>query len=99
MSWKWKNSRENRQFYEQLVSDELDRLYRTAWRLTGSTVEAEDLTQEVFLKAWRSIDKLRRVAAVRPWLFRVLRTTWIDKLRKSGRRPQLVALDEPPEEV
>lgn len=97
--WERKTRRENRQFYEQLVAEEVDALHRTAYRLCGNVSEAEDLTQEVFLKTWRAIDKLRRAPTVRPWLYRVLRTTWIDKLRKDGRQPRLVSLEEPPEDV
>lgn len=98
MIWKPKhNRREERELFHRLVEEEIDAIHRTAYRLSRNTAEAEDLTQEVFLKAWRSIDTLRSRETIRPWLFRVLRNAWIDRVRKNGRQPQLVALEEPPE--
>lgn len=88
-------ARQNRQFFHQLVEAEIDALYRTAWRLSGDHSEAEELVQEVFLKAWKSVGQLRGMEHPRAWVFRVLRTTWIDRLRKKSRRPQLVELEEP----
>lgn len=98
----WKRSgtdRQDRQFFHQLVEAEIDALHRTAWRLSGDDSEAEELVQEVFLKAWKSIGQLSRMEHPRAWIFRVLRTTWIDRLRKKSRRPQLVELEEATEAV
>jgi RNA polymerase sigma-70 factor, ECF subfamily len=98
MIWKRQRGRRaDRELFDRLVAEEIDAIHRTARRLSGNASEAEDLTQEVFLKAWLAIGELHHRAELRPWLFRVLRNAWIDRLRKSSRQPHLVALDEPPE--
>ena len=65
-------------------------LYRTAFRLTGNKAKAEDLVQETYLRAWRSLSQLHGVSGVQPWMFRILRTVFIDQLRRASRRPKLV---------
>lgn len=52
------NSVDNSQVFEHIVRPHFDRLYRLAWRLTGSKVEAEDLFQELLIKAFRRPDDL-----------------------------------------
>jgi RNA polymerase sigma-70 factor, ECF subfamily len=65
-------------------------LYRTALRLTDNKVQAEDLVQETYLRAWRSLSQLHGPSGVRPWMFRILRTVFIDRLRRESKRPKLV---------
>jgi RNA polymerase sigma-70 factor (ECF subfamily) len=65
-------------------------LYRTAFRLTGNKAQAEDLVQETYLRAWRSLSQLHGVSGVQPWMFRILRTVFIDQLRRASSRPKLV---------
>ena len=65
-------------------------LYRTAFRLTGNKAQAEDLVQETYLRAWRSVSQLRELSGVRPWMFRILQTVFIDQLRRASIRPKLV---------
>jgi RNA polymerase sigma-70 factor (ECF subfamily) len=65
-------------------------LYRTAFRLTGNKARAEDLIQETYLRAWRSLSQLHDLSGVQPWMFRILRAVFIDQLRKESSRPKLV---------
>src|SRR5260370_18705518 len=65
-------------------------LYRTAFRLTGNKAQAEDLVQETYLRAWRSLSQLHGLSGVQPWTFRILRTVFIDQLRRASSRPKLV---------
>jgi RNA polymerase sigma-70 factor, ECF subfamily len=67
-----------------------DALYRTAFRLTGNKARAEDLVQETYLRAWRSLSQLHSIAGVQPWMFRILRTAFIDQLRRESSRPKLI---------
>jgi RNA polymerase sigma-70 factor, ECF subfamily len=72
------------------VDEHLPRVYRFALRLTGSRQEAEDLTQDTFLQAWRRRGRLRDADAARVWLFTIARNLWTDRLRRKGRRPAAV---------
>jgi RNA polymerase sigma-70 factor (ECF subfamily) len=72
--------------FEALTLPHAAALYRTAYHLTGSAVEAEDLTQETYLRAFRSFAGFRD-GDVRAWLFAILRHAFIDDYRKRGRSP------------
>ena len=48
-------------------------LYRYAYWLSGDSALAQDLVQETFLRAWRSLDALRETVAAKAWLTTILR--------------------------
>jgi len=64
-----------------------DRIYRYVLHLVRDAAEAEDLTQETFLRAHRSREQLRDRAAVCSWLYRIATRVCLDRLRR--RRPQI----------
>jgi RNA polymerase sigma-70 factor, ECF subfamily len=55
--------------------------------IVRSGTEAEDLLQEVLVKAHQSLDQLQVQAALSTWLFRIATHVSVDHLRKRGRRP------------
>lgn len=59
--------------YEALVRAHSGDLYRHAFWLCGQDALAQDLVQETFLRAWRSLDALRDDAAAKAWLTTILR--------------------------
>jgi len=61
-------------------------IFRYADRLLGSRAEAEDVTQEVFLKALSRVDQYDGRAPVASWLFAIAANACRDRLRRSGRR-------------
>ncbi|MCD6301895.1 MAG: sigma-70 family RNA polymerase sigma factor [Anaerolineae bacterium] len=67
------------------------RVLRTAHGIVGSSDEAEDIAQEVFVKAWQAIDTFRPGGSLASWLYRITTNAAIDATRR--RRPQ-VALDD-----
>jgi RNA polymerase sigma-70 factor, ECF subfamily len=71
---------------QNLLQEYVPRLYRFALRLTRDSHAAEDLTQETFLRAWRSHGRLRDPGAVRGWLFRIAANLWRDQLRRGKLR-------------
>ena len=83
-------------FDEMLTQKET--VFRICLGFSKNTQDAEDLTQEVYLKAWRKMDTLKDAGAVRAWLFRVARNTCIDHINKMRLRRlfQLFPGDEPP---
>jgi RNA polymerase sigma-70 factor (ECF subfamily) len=67
-----------------------DRIYRYVLSLVKNPAEAEDLTQDTFLRAHRHGDSLRNPEAVRGWLYRIATHLCLDRLRQ---RKPLVSLD------
>lgn len=61
---------------------------------TSNEGDAEDLGQEIFLKAFRNLSSLRNTARFGPWLMRITRTRLIDYYRSKGRRPRIVEIEE-----
>lgn len=72
--------------FEALALPHAAALYRTAYYLTTNRVEAEDLTQETYLRAYRGFDGFRG-GDPRAWLFTILRHAFIDECRRRGRSP------------
>lgn len=76
--------------FEEMVTAHLDALYRTGLRLTGRPQDAEDLVQETYLRAWRSLHTYRPGTNPKAWLFRILHNARIDQYRASTRAVQTV---------
>ena len=64
--------------------------FRTAYLLTGSAADAEDATQDAFVKAWRALGRFRTGSPFRPWLLRIVANEAHNRRRSSGRRANLV---------
>lgn len=71
--------------FERVVRPHLDRLYRLAWRLTGSKPEAEDLFQEVLLRAFAGLDDLVAIDEPGSWLAKIMYNLFIDDKRRFAR--------------
>jgi RNA polymerase sigma-70 factor (ECF subfamily) len=68
-------------------------LYRLAYHLTGNADEAEDLTQETYLRAYRGFAGFRG-GDIRAWLFTILRHVFQDECRRRRRMPTIVSTDD-----
>jgi RNA polymerase sigma-70 factor, ECF subfamily len=71
--------------YRELSTAYLSRVVNYARRMLGSTAEAEDVTQEAFLRLWQGAPTWEENALVVTWLFRVTHRLCIDKLRRAQR--------------
>lgn len=71
--------------FEGLVGEYADRVYGIALRITGSPEEAEDATQDVFLSAFRNLDRFRSESNIGTWLYRIAVNAALQIVRK--RRP------------
>ncbi|MCC7140034.1 MAG: RNA polymerase sigma factor [Planctomycetes bacterium] len=69
--------------YETLVRQHAADLYRFAYRLVGDASGAEDLVQETYFHAWRSIGGLREPEKGKAWLMTILRRRWIRSMKAS----------------
>ncbi len=84
-----------------LVEAHYEALYRYAYRLSGSSQEAEDLTQETFCQAQNKFFQLREEAKAKSWLFTILRNAYLHRLRSNKQEKQvsLTGIPEIPERV
>lgn len=80
------SSEANKHAFETLVRPHFDRLYRLAFRLTGRKAEAEDLFQELLIKAFGKLDDLVKIDEPGSWLSRVMYNLFIDEQRRFARR-------------
>jgi RNA polymerase sigma-70 factor (ECF subfamily) len=72
--------------FEDLVLKYQDRVYGLALRLTRRPEEAEDVTQEAFLKAYRALGDFKGRSQFYTWLFRITFNSAHSRLRTLGRR-------------
>ncbi|MDQ6642593.1 MAG: RNA polymerase sigma factor SigE [Actinomycetota bacterium] len=70
--------------WEQVVTEHSVRVYRLAYRLTGNPHDAEDLTQEVFVRVFRSLDKYTP-GTFEGWLHRITTNLFLDQARRKSR--------------
>ena len=68
-----------------LLERHYDRVYRLAWRWTGSQTAGQDIAQDVAAKLARAIRTYRADAAFSTWLHRIAYTTTVDFLRSNQR--------------
>jgi RNA polymerase sigma-70 factor (ECF subfamily) len=71
--------------FAALVEPHYEVLYRAAYRLTRSTHDAEDLTQEVCVRAYPRLSQLERLEKPRAWLLRVMYRLFVDWTRRYER--------------
>ena len=78
--------------FEALIERHHDEIYRYLWRLSNSAgridaaVEAQDLTQEVFLRAYRAFGRLRRDSNHRAWLYKIATNCAYSALKRAQRQ-------------
>ncbi|MEM1327436.1 MAG: RNA polymerase sigma factor [Bacteroidota bacterium] len=69
------------QEFQHTVTPIQDKLYRFALRMMNSSVEAEDVVQEVLIKLWQQREKLCQITNIEAWSIRLTRNASIDKIR------------------
>jgi len=79
--------------FSKLIRQHYQVLYRAAYRLTRSSVDAEDLVQEVCLRAYPRLTEIESLEQPRGWLLRVLYRLFVD-LRRRYERTNVRAIDE-----
>jgi len=68
--------------FEALFQRSYHRAYNAAYRIMGNASDAEDLTQEAFVRVWAAFDRYDRSRPFEGWLFRILSNLAIDKWRR-----------------
>ena len=80
----------------RLVSEHLRRVFIQIYRIVGNVADAQDLTQETFIKALQRQEQLKDEQKAAYWLSRIATNTAIDFLRRSG-RATFCEMEEAPE--
>jgi RNA polymerase sigma-70 factor (ECF subfamily) len=93
----------------KFVSDNMRRVFLLIYRIVGNVADAQDLTQEAFIKALQRQDQLKDLEKAAHWLSRIASNTAIDFLRRSGRvtfsdideilEPVVTAPEDSPEQL
>jgi RNA polymerase sigma-70 factor (ECF subfamily) len=69
----------------RFISDNLQRIFRLIYRIVGNVADAQDLTQEAFIKALQRQDQLKDLDKATHWLSRIASNTAIDFLRRTSK--------------
>ena len=85
---------EKRNEFGVLAIQYMDSFYNTALRMTGNEVEAQDLVQDAYLRAFRFFDKFEKGTNFKAWLFKIIRNIYINKYRKEIKMPQMMDVSD-----
>jgi RNA polymerase sigma-70 factor (ECF subfamily) len=69
----------------QFVTDNLRRIFLQIYRMVGNAADAQDLTQDVFIKVLQRAEQIKDAGKAAHWLSRIATNTTIDFLRRNGR--------------
>lgn len=93
----------------RFVSENMRRIFLLIYRIVGNVADAQDLTQEAFIKALQRQDQLKDLEKAAHWLSRIASNTAIDFLRRSGRvsfsdiddmpEPATTSIEHSPEQI
>ncbi len=84
----------DRREFELLALEHIDALYRGGLRMTGNPEDAEDLVQDVYVRAIRFYQQFQPGTNIRAWLFKILKNTYINRFRRNARAPTQIPMDE-----
>ncbi len=83
-----------RREFEMLAYVHMDSLYNTALRMTRNALDAEDLVQDVYVRAYRFFHKFKRDTNFKAWIFKILTNTYINQYRKKQNQPRQVEIEK-----
>ncbi len=82
--------------FDRMLRENHRRAFSFAYRMTGNREDAEDLTQDAFIRAYRAFDRYDRSRPFDRWLFRIIANLFVDRLRSKPKNTPL-SLDAPME--
>jgi RNA polymerase sigma-70 factor, ECF subfamily len=92
------SQRHNDRAFEALLQRYQTKVFRLVFSIIGSRAQAEEVTQDVFLKIWQALNSYDGRAALSTWIYTIARNTSISYLRSQTYRRTL-PLDESPEPI
>ena len=83
--------------FDELVGQYQDMVFNLSYRFMGNAQEAEDLTQEVFLKIFRSLRSFRGASTLKTWIYRITTNMALNRIKfnKRRRRDRQISIDRP----
>ncbi len=88
------NILKKKQEFEAIAFVHMNALYNTALRMTRNELDAEDLVQDVYVRAFRFFHKFERGTNFKAWIFKILTNTYINQYRKKIKQPQKVDFEK-----
>lgn len=85
---------DNREEFEKVFVEHVNILYNFALKLTKNQMDAEDLTEDTFLRAFRFFSKFREGTNVKSWLYKIMHNIFINNYRKAKREPETLEFKE-----
>lgn len=80
--------------FAQLVRANQQMVFNLLYRLIPDWMDLEDIAQDVWVKVYQSIGKMKNYASFKTWLHRIAVNTYYDRMRKFGHRVE-ISLDDP----
>ena len=80
--------------FETEAMPHINLLHNYAYRMTGNQLDADDLVQETYLRAFRFFHKFEKGTNCKAWLFRIMKNLFINKYRKNQKEPGKVDYNE-----
>lgn len=81
--------RGNKEMFSKIVMKYTDRIFALAYTMIGNYHTAQDLTQEVFLKAYQALYSLKDISSFNSWLYKIATNTCREWLRKNKKYKKL----------
>lgn len=80
--------------FKELVDRYKERIYSVAYRMTNNHTDADDLSQETFIRTYKSIKKFNEKSTFYTWLYRIVVNVSLNYLKSPGHTRETVSLDE-----
>jgi RNA polymerase sigma-70 factor (ECF subfamily) len=89
-----KNDEQRKKIFEKVVKTNTPRIYKMIYNMTNNYEITKELTQEVFINAWRGFRSFRGDSAVYTWLYRIALNTVFKYRREQSRQAKIVPIDD-----
>jgi RNA polymerase sigma-70 factor (ECF subfamily) len=77
----------------EMVDSFAPQIYRLAHGITQDSMEAQDITQEVFIRVLRGIEDFREKSSIQTWIYRIAVNAGLDRVRARQRRRETLPID------
>lgn len=84
----------NTNAFSVLVDQYKDLVFTLALRMLKNREEAEEVSQDTFIKVFKSLEKFKGDSKFSTWIYKVTYNTCLDRLKKNKRQQQVVSIDE-----